>query len=232
LICVDLKLPSFSNAFFYVIVILNLISSVHQHRCCFASQNALGFLHSRGVIHRDLKPSNILVSHDGGLKLCDFGLSRTFQEQQGHTQMTCAVGTPEFMAPEVFSSRPGQRERPLSDRPHDPSRVVSYNGACDVYSFAVVLWMMWTGERPYRKIERPFDILHAVMQGSRPSLTRTPFPPELASIISKCWNGRPEKRPNVEQIQKMLTTEVCQVAIRGLMHPSPSVQVGGGGRRE
>jgi serine/threonine protein kinase len=176
--------------------------------------NALGFLHARGVIHRDLKPSNILVSHDGGLKLCDFGLSRTFQEQ-GHTQMTCAVGTPEFMAPEVFSSRAVKgKQDSRANKKHDPSRVDSYDGAIDVYSFSIICWQMWSGEQPYREFDRAFDILHAVMQGSRPSLDSPPFPRELAAIIFKCWEARPEHRPSVEQVQLMLKDDRCQAAIQ------------------
>jgi serine/threonine protein kinase len=34
-----------------------------------------------GVMHRDLKPQNILVAHDGGLKIADFGLARAFTPQ-------------------------------------------------------------------------------------------------------------------------------------------------------
>jgi len=45
---------------------------MHQMMC------GLDYCHTQNILHRDLKPSNILVTNSGQLKLCDFGLSRTF----------------------------------------------------------------------------------------------------------------------------------------------------------
>jgi serine/threonine protein kinase len=42
----------------------------------------LNFLHSANVIHRDLKPANILINSDCEIKICDFGISRTFEEEE------------------------------------------------------------------------------------------------------------------------------------------------------
>lgn len=40
---------------------------------------SLNAIHSAGVLHRDIKPSNILIDEDCQVKLCDFGLARSFQ---------------------------------------------------------------------------------------------------------------------------------------------------------
>jgi serine/threonine protein kinase len=39
---------------------------------------ALKYLHSANVIHRDIKPANILINADCQVKICDYGISRTF----------------------------------------------------------------------------------------------------------------------------------------------------------
>jgi serine/threonine protein kinase len=42
---------------------------------------SINFLHSANVIHRDLKPANILVNSSCEIKICDFGMSRTFDQK-------------------------------------------------------------------------------------------------------------------------------------------------------
>lgn len=65
--------------------------------------NALGFLHSNGVIHGDVKPSNMLVDLQGRVKLGDFGLARRASNEQG----SLLKGTTKYMAPELVSNQFG-----------------------------------------------------------------------------------------------------------------------------
>jgi serine/threonine protein kinase len=72
-------------------------------RILMATAFALEAVHSEGIAHRDLKPANLLLTRKGQLKLADLGLAR----EHGSAHLTrdrVAVGTPSYMAPEVFSA--------------------------------------------------------------------------------------------------------------------------------
>lgn len=57
------------------------LSEEHILTIAYNSLCALNFLHTANVIHRDLKPANFLIDSTCGVKLCDFGLSRTMPKK-------------------------------------------------------------------------------------------------------------------------------------------------------
>ena len=86
-----------------------------------ATALALGGIHDQGIIHRDLKPANVLLPKQGGLKLCDFGLSTLMADQEQP-----AVGTVRYMAPELLLNQKA-------------------DGRADLYSLGFMLYEMLLG---------------------------------------------------------------------------------------
>jgi hypothetical protein len=92
--------------------------------------SALAAAHSRGIVHRDLKPANIMLTKSG-VKLLDFGLSRSFEDVHATAEWE-RMGTPAYMAPEQFDGQ-------------------TTDARTDIYAFGLVLYEMATGGRPSSK---------------------------------------------------------------------------------
>lgn len=87
-------------------------------------------MHSNGIAHRDLKPENFLFETndaDSALKLIDFGLSSKFGAERKN--METIVGTPHYVAPEVFAQK--------------------YGPEWDVWSIGVIMYILLWGAFPF-----------------------------------------------------------------------------------
>src|SRR5262249_42744359 len=142
--------------------------------------------HAKGLIHRDVKPANVYVCRSGTqcdfVKVLDFGLvAHQALAPRSDTRLTLpdqAVGTPDFMAPELVLGQ-------------------NVDGRADLYALGCVTYWLLTG-RPVFVGSSLYEIVssHLHMAPEPPSKRApTAVPDELDALILECLEKAPERRP-------------------------------------
>jgi eukaryotic-like serine/threonine-protein kinase len=137
--------------------------------------DGLEHMHSRGVIHRDIKPGNILLSVEGRAMILDFGVLRTLGSDLRLTKSGEYVGTPEYVAPELILTAPG-------------------DARTDVYSLGITLYQMLTGRVPFQG-ETRLDIV--TQQLRDPPRRPSEIVPEVSWTLDDIALRALEKEPEM-----------------------------------
>jgi eukaryotic-like serine/threonine-protein kinase len=146
-------------------------------RITLALCEALGYIHTHGVVHRDLKPENIMVDENDGVKLIDFGIAG----QEGSRRLTFAklsqvMGTPDYISPEQVKGKRG-------------------DGRSDVYALGVILYEMLTAKTPFQG-PNPFAIMNdRLLNNPIPPREVDPsISPQLQEVIYRALERDPKNR--------------------------------------
>lgn len=135
--------------------------------------------HTPPIIHRDLKCDNIFINgSEGVVKIGDLGLATLLR---GRTAPQSVLGTPEFMAPELYDEE--------------------YDDRVDVYSYGMCLLELATLQYPYCECRNAAQIYRKVTLGVRPAGLQKVPTLELAEFINVCIGSR-EGRPRARQLLK------------------------------
>lgn len=142
---------------------------------------ALHYIHKEEIIHRDIKAANVLVSRDGGIQLCDFGVAA--QLSSSKLRRTSMIGTPYWMAPEVIKEGS------------------TYNQKADIWSLGVTLFEIVTGSPPYadQDINRA---VHLIPRSKPTRLEGSQYTPVLKEFIAMCLDEEPEARASADDLLK------------------------------
>jgi serine/threonine-protein kinase len=128
-----------------------------------------------GVVHRDVSPENVFLTYDGTVKIVDFGVAVTSQ-QNHQTQPGTLKGKYCYLQPEVL-------------RGNKPDR------RADVWGLGVIAWELLTQRRLF-EVEHDLDALRAVLDQEipRPSTIRPGLPPALDEIVMRALERDPARR--------------------------------------
>lgn len=137
---------------------------------------ALDHAHARGMVHRDVKPSNVLLATDGTPILSDFGLAKILGTLPRLTQTGTAMGTPEYMSPEVATG-------------------ISAGPGADQYALGVIAYEMLTGRVPFTA-DTPLAVLlaHAHNPLPLPRTIEPSIPPKVEEVLLKVLAKSPSDR--------------------------------------
>jgi tRNA A-37 threonylcarbamoyl transferase component Bud32 len=159
--------------------------------------DALDYAHRQGVIHRDIKPENILL-HDGRPMVADFGIALAVSAAAGGrmTETGLSLGTPHYMSPEQATA-----EKDLTHR-------------SDIYSLAVVLYEMLTGDPPHVGSSAQQIIMKIVTEEAAPvTRMRKAVPPNVAAAVAKALEKLPADRfDSAKAFAEALTNPVFATA--------------------
>ncbi|XP_030008838.1 serine/threonine-protein kinase PAK 4 isoform X2 [Sphaeramia orbicularis] len=148
---------------------------------CLSVLKALSVLHTQGVIHRDIKSDSILLTHDGRVKLSDFGFcAQVSKEVQRRKSL---VGTPYWMAPELISRLP-------------------YGPEVDIWSLGVMVIEMVDGEPPYFN-EPPLKAMKMIRDNLPPKLKNLhKVSPLLKGFLDRMLVRDPAQRATASELLK------------------------------
>ena len=151
------------------------------------------YLHQHGVIHRDIKPDNVLITKQGTVKLCDFGIAILATHNTLTSNITASgsfVGTLRYAAPEMVDSQ-------------------HYGPASDIYALAItVLEMLGWHPHPDSSV---FILLKEILSGAVVEELPQALKAEWGELLLPTLDVQPDRRPSADALLQILETTLPAV---------------------
>ncbi|MER6534758.1 protein kinase [Streptomyces sp900105755] len=140
--------------------------------------DALAYSHQHGIVHRDIKPANVIITHNGAVKVMDFGIARALHgASTTMTQTGMVMGTPQYLSPEQALGKAVDHRSDL------------YATGCLLYEL-LALRPPFIGETPLSVVyQHVQDIPMPPSQASEGAA-----PPELDGLVMRSLAKEPDDR--------------------------------------
>ena len=166
----------------------------------------LGAAHKAGLVHRDVKPANVMISDDGVVKVLDFGLAkpveaasltRSVTPDGVNTDVGLVVGTPRYMAPELFSG-------------------IRADARSDQYAFGVTAYELLAGVHP----GNPMGAVPAALDSIVPEIG-----PAVARIVARTLSRDAAQRfASMNEVATALEEQIVTTRVSEVREASPSTR--------
>ena len=146
--------------------------------------SAIEYSHQKNVLHLDIKPSNIMINNSQQIKVLDFGISKTTEEDNDKM----FVGSPYYMSPEQVTQ-------------------AGIGKASDIYSIGITLYQMVTGQLPFDKKLNREEVFDKIINGDldKPSTKYPSLAKTIENIILTATALKPNDRyTSCNQFQQTL----------------------------
>ncbi|KAK9124597.1 hypothetical protein Sjap_014199 [Stephania japonica] len=155
-------------------------------RIAIDAAEGLKFMNDHGVAYRDLNTHRILLDRQGNVCLGNMGIVSVSKNSGEVTEYE--MDGYRWLAPEIIAG--------------DPENVAE-TWMSNAYSFGMVIWEMVTGEAAYAAFSPVQAAVGIAACGLRPEIPKD-CPHVLRTVMTRCWNSCPSKRPLFSEILNML----------------------------